>query len=83
VGTTVGGIPEVIVAGQTGLLCPPRDSEALAAAIRPLLASAELRRRMGVAGRERVIRHFHEADMVSKTIQVYRELLAGRKGANA
>ena len=75
VGTTVGGVPEVIVPGQTGFLVPPRDGAALAAALRPLLASEELRRGFGHAGRERVARHFREDEMVRRTIDVYRHLL--------
>jgi len=78
VGTTVGGIPEVIVAGETGFLVPPRNPGALAKAMRPLLQSAEMRQRMGAAGRERVIENFREEDMVRKTVQVYRGLLGSR-----
>jgi glycosyltransferase involved in cell wall biosynthesis len=75
VGTTVGGVPEVIMPGETGYLSPPRDSARLAAAVRPLVASAELRQRLGRAGRRRVERHFHEQDMVRKTIEVYEQML--------
>ena len=74
-GTTVGGVPEVIVPGETGFLAPPRDAVALAESMRPLLGSAELRQRLGRAGRARVVRHFHEADMVRKTLNVYRRIL--------
>lgn len=76
VGTTVGGIPEVIIPGETGFLAPPRDGASLAKAIRPLLESADLRDRLGRAGRQRVIQHFHEADMVRKTIDVYRQMVS-------
>lgn len=79
VGTTVGGVPEVIVHGATGLLVPPRDSDSLAAALRKLLESKELRRTMGAAGRERVARRFNEAEMVGKTLDLYRELLPAHK----
>jgi glycosyltransferase involved in cell wall biosynthesis len=75
VGTTVGGVPEVIVSGETGFLAEPRDGDALARAILPLLGSEGLRDRLGAAGRERVIRHFGEAEMVRKTVDVYRDLL--------
>jgi glycosyltransferase involved in cell wall biosynthesis len=75
VGTKVGGIPEVIVPGETGDLAPSRDGAALAKSIRPLLESADLRERLGRAGRERVVKHFHEADMVRKTLDVYRRIL--------
>ena len=75
VGTIVGGVPEVIVPGETGFLAPARSPEALAAAMRPLLASAELRQRMGSAGRQRVGLCFRESDMVRRTLRVYRALL--------
>jgi glycosyltransferase involved in cell wall biosynthesis len=74
VGTTVGGVPEVIIPGENGFLAPPRDGGALAASVRPLLESTDLRNRMGGAGRQRVIKHFHEADMVQKTLNVYRQM---------
>ena len=76
VGTTVGGIPEVVAAGVTGFLAPARNPPALAAAIGPLLASAELRQRLGSAARKRVVQNFHEADMVRKTLDFYRAMLA-------
>jgi glycosyltransferase involved in cell wall biosynthesis len=79
IGTQVGGVPEVIRSGETGFLVPPRNSAALAAALRPLLSSAELCERMGRAGRRRVIESFHEADMVSRTIEVYRAMLGHRR----
>ncbi len=52
IGTDVGGVPETMQAGVTGLLVPPRDPAALAAALESLLADPERRRRMGEAGRE-------------------------------
>ncbi|QEK95515.1 glycosyltransferase family 1 protein [Achromobacter insolitus] len=52
VGTNVGGVPETMQAGVTGLLVPPADPEALAGALEGLLADPALRRRMGEAGRE-------------------------------
>jgi glycosyltransferase involved in cell wall biosynthesis len=79
VGTLVGGVPEVIVPGETGDLVPPADPAALSAAIRRYFDSADLGRRMGRAGRERVIRHFRERDMADRTLDVYRRLLAEDK----
>jgi glycosyltransferase involved in cell wall biosynthesis len=79
VGAAVGGIPEVIEPGVTGFLSPPRDGIALAKTLRPLIESAELRERMGRAGRARVVKHFHEADMVRKTLEVYRQMLKMEK----
>jgi glycosyltransferase involved in cell wall biosynthesis len=75
VGTMVGGIPEVIVPLETGLLVPPRDSFALAETIALLLRSVELRQRLGWAARLRVANHFNQADMVRKTVDVYRRMV--------
>jgi glycosyltransferase involved in cell wall biosynthesis len=79
VGTTVGGVPEMIVPGETGLLVPPCDPNALAESLRVLLRDAGLRARMGAAGRERVMRHFHERDMVRRTIELYRSMCRCRR----
>jgi colanic acid/amylovoran biosynthesis glycosyltransferase len=54
----VGGIPEVVVDGETGLLAPERDSAALAAHLVQLLRDSERRTRMGAAGRRRAERRF-------------------------
>ena len=54
VATAVGGTPEVVRDGETGLLVPSGQPQALAAALNRLLASRELRRTMGAAGRKRM-----------------------------
>ena len=51
VASRVGGIPELIVDGQTGLLCPPGDVDALGSAIQRLIADPELRQRLGAAAK--------------------------------
>jgi len=79
VATTVGGVPEVVVDGQTGLLVPPGNPEALARAIIALLQDPERAHAMGQAGRKRVLEHFTVERMVAETERVYQELLA-RKG---
>lgn len=53
-----GALPEVVADGETGILVPPMDPEALAEAIRTLLADQDLRERLGNNGRERVQRLF-------------------------
>jgi glycosyltransferase involved in cell wall biosynthesis len=75
VATSVGGTPETVVDGETGLLVPPRNHEALATAILRLLGNSELRTRMGHAGRERVLNHFSIQRMVTKTQHLYKELM--------
>ena len=51
IGTQVGGVPETMMPGRSGLLVPPNDPGALAQALDLLLGDAALRRRMGEAGR--------------------------------
>jgi glycosyltransferase involved in cell wall biosynthesis len=84
VATTGGALPEVVgTDGQTGLLVPPDDPGALAAAIGRLLDDEELRRRLGVAGRERVLGRFTWSVTAAGTAEEYRALLedAGRAPA--
>lgn len=58
VGTNVGGVPEAIVHGETGLLVPPDDAAAMAGAILRLLADPAGATAMGIAARERALRLF-------------------------
>jgi len=58
VATAVGGVPECVSAGETGVLVPPADADALADALIGLLRDASLRRRLGEAAQERVRRLF-------------------------
>ncbi len=58
VASRISGIPELVEAGRTGLLTLPRDATAVADALQELSADADLRRRLGQAGREKVLREF-------------------------
>ena len=71
VATRAGGIPEVVVDGETGFLVPPRDHAAMATAIVKLLKDDGLRRRMGEAGRTRACTMFSAERMVKETLRVY------------
>jgi glycosyltransferase involved in cell wall biosynthesis len=75
VATSVGGIPELIEDGKTGLLAPPRDAEALASRLRLLLCNPELRLNMGAAAYARVRDHFSAAQMTESFTQLYDDLL--------
>ena len=77
VATRTGGIPEVVDEGVNGILVPPRDPQALAAAIVGLLEDADLGRRMGEAGLARVRERFTVERMVAETAAVYQRV-AGR-----
>jgi len=73
--TAVGGTPELVDDGVTGLLVAPRDSEALARGIGSLLDDPARRRRIGEAGRERVEERFSLEAMVRETERLYERLL--------
>jgi glycosyltransferase involved in cell wall biosynthesis len=74
VATAAGGIPEVVEDGITGLLVPPRDHRAMAAAIVKLLNDAALRRQMGEAGLASVRERFSVERMVMDTLRVYQRV---------
>jgi glycosyltransferase involved in cell wall biosynthesis len=75
--TTGGALPEVVGPdGECALLVPPNDPGALAAAVVRALDDAALRRRMGAAGRARVLDRFTWRAMAERTVDVYRDVLA-------
>ena len=69
VATAIRGCREEVVNGQTGILVPPRDHVALAAAMRRILSSKDLMIRMGVEGRSRVLAKFDERRIVALQIE--------------
>ena len=76
VSTSAGALPEVVGEdGSAGILVPPRDTDALAAALRTVLADKQLGRKMGEAGRKRVVENFSWREAARHTAQVYEELL--------
>lgn len=79
VATTAGAFPEVVEDGETGILVAPGDSGALASAIDRLLGDADLRLRLGAAGRQRVVREFSWRRTALKTLALYQEVLQSRR----
>lgn len=77
VASAVAGVPEQVADGETGILVPPSDPGALAAALERLAGDAELRRRLGEAGTRRVAERFSVRTMVEETMRVYAELVGG------
>ena len=75
VSSAIPGTDELIDDGRTGLLVPPGDPEALAAALRRLLSSVELRESIAAAGRERVEREFGSAATARRVSAIYEEVL--------
>ena len=75
VATRVGGIPEVITDGETGLLAEPADALSLAKCIQQLLEDNSMAARIGKAGRTRVEEEFTARTMAEKTIGLYKKVL--------
>jgi glycosyltransferase involved in cell wall biosynthesis len=78
VATAVGGIPEIVEDGTSGILVEPEDARGLAAAIRRLLGNPALRARLGRAGRLRVQNAFRWQRMAERYVRAYEELLDRR-----
>ena len=80
VASRVGGIPELVSDGKTGVLVPPGSPEALAAALIPLLRDPTARRELGHAARNSVLERFNWARTATETLELYRATLdaAGR-----
>jgi glycosyltransferase involved in cell wall biosynthesis len=76
VATQVGGLPEIVLPGQSGWLVPPREPALMAEAIKQLLADPDRRRSFGKAGRERVERNFSFNVMVRRHEALFDACLA-------
>jgi len=74
VASRVGGLPEAVADGETGILVPAGDAGALTDAILGLLTDGQRATAMGMAGRARVERHFAVEPMVEGYLEVYRRL---------
>jgi alpha-maltose-1-phosphate synthase len=75
VGSRVGGIPEVVADGETGLLVPPGEPEALAEALNELIRDPDRAAVMGQAGRKRAVTEFGWAAIAAQTAALYAELV--------
>jgi len=80
VASRLGPGPEVIQDGVDGLLCDPRNTEELAEKVITALGDGELRRRLGRAARERVMREFSPAVMIEKNLRFYQRVVDGFRG---
>ncbi len=79
VATRAGGIPEIVLDGETGLLAEPRDPPGLAERMLRVLEDGDLRLRLATAGRRRALEHFSADAMVEGTLAAYREFLEAHR----
>jgi glycosyltransferase involved in cell wall biosynthesis len=78
VASSVGGIPEAIEDGVSGMLVPPGDPQRLAAALSVLVRNVAMRERIGSAARARVLQHFDFERQVRSTERMYLDLCGAR-----
>lgn len=76
IATNLGGSLDQVVDGVTGFLVPPGDPHSLSERLELLANDAELRRKMGMAGRERIVKNFSLSEMVKKIEAVYDSVVA-------
>lgn len=79
VASRVGGLAEVVVHGETGLLVPSGDGHALAQALLTLLRDRGLAEQMGVRGCERAVRYFSNRAHVTRYLEVLDEVVQDRR----
>jgi glycosyltransferase involved in cell wall biosynthesis len=77
VATDAGGLPESVVDGETGVVVPAGEAEALAEAMVALLADPDRAQRMGRAGRGRALAHYDRGPIVDRVLALYHQVMAG------
>jgi glycosyltransferase involved in cell wall biosynthesis len=82
IASRIGGIPEIIIDGETGILIDPENPEALADAIMTLAGDFKMRHRMGTAGRKYVSRKFQWDECLRQMLHIYDKLLAEKEMRN-
>lgn len=80
VATAVGGVPDVVADGETGILVPPSNADRLADALVALAESGDVRRRLGSAGRQAVVQ-YRSGRLVGDILDVYTRGLAVKRQA--
>jgi len=80
VGTATGAVPEILDHGQAGIIVPPGDVNALAKALRKLMADDDLRKILGESAKKRFKERFNPERVMSEILEGYREAMVRAKG---
>ena len=70
-----GGSPELVIDGENGLIVPPADGRAIAAAIMQLYANPQRRKQMGINARQHIDKNFNTAQTIEQMLTIYHQLL--------
>ena len=81
IATNVGGLPEIIEDGVTGLLIPPGDPDAIAGAVLRMAEHKEEAQKMAVKGRDKILKDFTFQGMIDRTAGVYYDVLEKRRSS--
>ncbi|WP_273222485.1 glycosyltransferase [Geosporobacter ferrireducens] len=76
IGCKAGGMQEIIIDGETGLLAEPNNKESLVSCLNALIEDKEFRRNLGIKGQERFKEAFTQEKMVERTIELYKHILS-------
>lgn len=79
IASNVGGLPEVIDNEETGLIVPPKNTEATAAALQRLLSDVDLRLKLGKNGRSKVLKHYDWQQNIFQMIELYQDTINNTK----
>lgn len=74
--TDSGGSPELVEDGKSGIIVPPKSSRAIAQAIMQLYENPQLCKQMGINAQQRIDKDFHYKDTITKTLELYHQLVA-------
>jgi glycosyltransferase involved in cell wall biosynthesis len=75
IATNAGGVPEIVIDGQTGILVPPGDAQTLAEAMRRLFEDDKMRQGMGNRGRERVVQKYQLSDHMTRLEEIFQQVI--------
>jgi L-malate glycosyltransferase len=78
IAANVGGVPDLVEDGVTGLLCDPTDPKSMAAAVYRFMEKSSLREAVAGAGQRMAQTRFHPTVIAGKHLEIYREVLNSR-----